>query len=73
MCGDCSQGVNSIKNDWTEYLTELHVITVVLLFFCSCEHQKSQAVQKLNKEKLLAYLEVHKMLLYKTIGADDFP
>ena len=28
------------------------------IFFCSFEHKKSQAVTKLTKEKLLAYLEV---------------
>lgn len=30
----------------------------LLIIFCSFEHKKSQAVSKLNKEKLLAYLEV---------------
>ena len=30
----------------------------LFIIFCSFEHKKSQAVSKLNKEKLLAYLEV---------------
>ncbi|KAJ7360146.1 Tetratricopeptide repeat domain 27, partial [Desmophyllum pertusum] len=38
--------------------TVLSALDHAVILGLTCEHQKSQAVQKLNKEKLLAYLEV---------------
>ena len=37
----------------------LFIYLFIYLLFGSCEYQKSQAVQKLNKENVLAYLEVN--------------
>ena len=53
--------MNSIYECYRNKLT-------LLIIFYSFEHKKSQAVSKLNKEKLLAYLEVSFVIKPETVA-----
>lgn len=46
------------KKAWTLQLNNMFIPPCLVIIICSHEHQKSQAVQRLDKEYLLAYLEV---------------